>query len=68
MFDNVPNCYSKNFTEKSAKGLGFHVFLRKNKIMSQNELKCRQTVWKFCEKYVFQIEFEISTVVLELSR
>ena len=55
-------------TPKKVQRGHFGVFSRKKKILSQNESKCGQTGWKSYEKYVFQIDFEISIVVLEKSR
>jgi len=58
----------EKFHRKKCKGVRRLVFFREKKILSQNESKCGQTGRKSCEKYVFQIEIEISTVVLEKSR
>jgi len=67
MVEIRPNSNLKNFTEKSAKGLPL-LFLWEKKNLTLNESKCGQKGWKSYEKYVFQIDFEISTIVLERSR
>ena len=67
MFEITLNSNLKNFPGKSAKGLDL-VFIREKKILSQNESIGGQTGWKSYGKYVYQIDFEISTVVLEISR
>ena len=57
----------KYYQKNVQRGLPLVLF-REKKILSQNESKCGQTGRQSCEKYVFQIEIEIATVVLEITR
>ena len=66
MFEIMPNSNSKNFTEKSEKVVSLWCLFEKKNFCRRPNRKVGKRGENL--KYVFQIEIEIATFVLEMSR